>query len=207
MSFDQLASHYRWMESVIAGGVLQRARIAHLSQLDEAQNILLVGEGPGKFLQALRTRRPDVPVTVVDGSEAMLVQARRSASTGPTEFISADLTDWEPPVARWDAVVTHCFLDCFPPAPLETVINTLARAVTPAADWLITDFTLPARGWRRRRAHLAHTLMYRTFRLATGLTANRWTDPAPWLHDAGFELRARQPFNHGLIHADHWQRE
>jgi len=205
MSFDQLAPHYRWLERVTAGGVVQRARLAHLASLDEAQNILLVGEGPGRFLAAFRARRPTVPITVVDASARMLAAARQ-VDSGPTTFRQSDLTTEVLPSASWDAVVSHCFLDCFAPATLERVIANLAQATTPRAHWLITDFALPPSGWRRTRARFAHALMYQAFRLSAKLEARRWTDPSPYLLAQGFKLGARQPFNHGLIRADRWQR-
>lgn len=206
MSFDRLAPHYRWLEAVLAGGVLQRARVAHLATLDEAENILLLGEGPGRFLAALRERRPDVPVTVVEESEAMIAEARRHAPDGPTEWVQADLRDWQPPAARWDALVSHCVLDCFSAETLATLVPRLAGAARPQATWLITDFALPEPGWRRTRARAIHSLMYGSFRATTGLEARRWVDPTPWMEAAGFRLSSRNHYNHGLIRADCWQR-
>jgi ubiquinone/menaquinone biosynthesis C-methylase UbiE len=206
VSFDRLAPHYRWLERVTAGNLLQQARVAHLAALDPAQNVLLVGEGPGRFLEALRARRPDVPITVVDASARMLDRAR-SVARGPTQFKQSDLTRAELPSATWDAVVAHCFLDCFTPATLERVIANIAQATTTRSTWLITDFTLPAAGWQRTRARFVHALMYRAFRWSTQLEARRWTDPDPQLEQSGFRLQARQTFNHGLIRADCWRRD
>ncbi|MCC5022583.1 MAG: methyltransferase domain-containing protein [Candidatus Synoicihabitans palmerolidicus] len=207
MSFDLLAPHYRWLEAAVAGGVLQRARLAHLAVIERAQRVLLVGEGPGRFLAVLRERRPQLPITVLDASARMLDQARRVVPIGPTEFVQADLRSWRPPVGHWDAIVTHCVLDCFAPASLACVIAPLASAATARADWVVTDFTLPARpGWQRLRARAAHQLMYRAFRMVTRLEARHLTPPDTMLHNAGFSLSNRRHFNHGLIQADHWRR-
>ena len=205
MSFDSLAPHYRWLERVLAGGALQEARLAHLAKLDQADNILLIGEGPGRFLGPLRMRRPDVPITVIDASVKML-EAARAKGSGPTTFTRLNLPQEPLPLAQWDAIVTHCFLDCFAPDTLSAVIDRISSAAKPEARWLITDFTLPESGWRRTRARMAHALMYRTFRAATQLEARHWTDPASDLHRVGFQLAQRESFNHGLVHADHWMR-
>ncbi|GAB5561989.1 MAG: class I SAM-dependent methyltransferase [Synoicihabitans sp.] len=205
MSFDRIAPHYRWLEPVLAGGVLQRARLAHLSVLDEAQNIVLLGEGPGRFLAALRERRPDVPITVIDASRKMLALAKSSA-LGPTDFVQCDVTTEALPDVTWDGIVSHCFLDCFSPNTLTRVINRVADRARPGANWLITDFALPPGGWRRWRARSAHALMYRAFGIVTRLEAKRWTDPTHALEQSGFRLEARRLFNHGLIQADHWRR-
>ena len=207
MSFDRLAPHYRWLEHALAGGVLQRARLAHLAALDGARSILLAGEGPGRFLAALRSRRPDARLTVVDASAAMLARARQVDTSPLTEYIEADLRTWRPPAGHFDALVTHCVLDCFGPATLGDVIARLAAAAQPAATWLVTDFTVPPRGWQRLRARGVHRLMYGAFRVATRLEATRLTPPDPWLEAQGFTLRQRHPFNHGLLQADHWHRD
>ncbi len=206
MSFDHLAPHYRWMEHVLAGDVLQRARVAHLRAIDQAKNVLLVGEGPGQFLSALRRRRPNVPVTVVDSSKAMLREAKRRVPPGPTKWVQADLKSWQPPAARWDALVSHCVLDCFEADTLAKILPRLAIGLTDQADWLITDFAIPAQGWQRSRAKIVHALMYGVFRRTTEVDARARVDPSPWLREAGFRLRERREFSQHLIHADHWQR-
>jgi ubiquinone/menaquinone biosynthesis C-methylase UbiE len=206
MSFDTLAPHYRWLETALAGRVLQRARLHHLPSLQHATHALLVGEGPGRFLQALRAARPDLPVTVVDVSAGMLAQARRADPRGPTTFVRADLRTWEPPPGAFDAIVTSCVLDCFNADSLEKVVSRLARAATFDACWLLTDFAVPAQGWRRWRARRVHGLMYRSFRIVTRLEARELTPPDPFLRAAEFELIDRSTFNHGLLHADLWQR-
>jgi len=49
MSFDVLAPHYRWMELVCAGDLLQRCRMAHLARVPTARQIQnLAFAGPDK---------------------------------------------------------------------------------------------------------------------------------------------------------------
>ena len=206
MSFDTLAPHYRWLETALAGSVLQRARVRHIQKLDNAQNVLLVGEGPGRFLRALRARRPRVPITVLDSSTGMLRQARRGDPIGPTTFLHVDLRDWKPTPKTFDGIVTSCVLDCFSAASLSTVVEKLSYAATATADWLQIDFTIPRHGWQRWRARRAHSLMYQSFRLATQLEARHLTPPDPLLKTTGFNLISRATFNHGLLLSDHWQR-
>jgi trans-aconitate methyltransferase len=194
------------METVLAGGVLQRARTAHVAALDQAENVLIAGSGPGKFLQVLRRRRPELSITVLDQSAAMLREAQRHTPQGPTTFLQADLLDWNAPEAAFDAIVTPCVLDCFGADTLPQVMETLALAATPRAHWLLTDFTIPPNGWRRARARMIHRAMYTAFRLATNLQATHLTPADPWLERAGFVLLSRKTFNAGLIHSDHWQR-
>lgn len=211
MSFDRLAPHYRWMEAVLAGGKLQRCRTAFLDRVETAQNALFAGEGNGRFLAAWRRRLPAARATVVDASAGMLAAARhrlarQEAGASGVEFIHADLLDWTPAGGPFDLVVTHFFLDCFPPAALEVMVGTLARAAAPGAAWLVADFQIPACGWARRRARAIHALMYAFFRLATRLPARAWTPPDTCLRKHGFELQERRTSEWGLLRTDLWKR-
>lgn len=210
MSFDRLAPHYRWMEAILAGGLLQRCRTHWLGETRGARRVLLAGEGNGRMLAACVTALPDAEFVVLDQSEAMLAQARRRwlQAGGPQSvtFQQADLRDWQHSGEKFDLVVTNFFLDCFPPTELGQVVANLSAAAAPSARWLLTDFTLPESGWRRVRARWVLALAYQFFRLATGLAAGRITAPDEALRAQGFVLRERQHFNHGLLQSDLWER-
>ena len=122
------------------------------------------------------------------------------------EWEQSEVTAWRPPSVRFDAIVTHFFLDCFPPARLADVIGKLATCATPDAVWLVTDFALPARGLRRRRARAVHALMYAFFRVAVRLPARRLTPPDALLAQHGFRREHRAEFDWGLVQADVWRR-
>jgi ubiquinone/menaquinone biosynthesis C-methylase UbiE len=121
-------------------------------------------------------------------------------------FVLATLPGWHPPDESFDAVVTHFFLDCFPPDELHQVTALLARALRPASRWLIADFAVPDRGWKRHRAAAMHRLMYAFFRRMTKIRAERLTAPDPLLAAHGFKLAGRKTLEWGLLHSDFWQR-
>lgn len=211
MSFDRLAHHYGWLERLLAGHVLQTARRAHLEYLRGCKRLLVLGNGPGlELVEALRVV-PEADVTCVDASRRMLDVARRrtlrESDTGRIRWIHASLPGWLPnPDAGYDAVITSCFLDCFSAAELGRVIGGVDRACQPGARWLVIDFAVPAKGWRRTWARAVHKLMYATFRLVTHLPARRWTDPAPGLEALGWRCRASATWQHGLVRSDCWER-
>lgn len=66
MSFDRLARHYRWMEAVLAGQTLQRARTAWLANVGTPRRALLAGEGNGRFLEAAVLALPTTRFLCVD---------------------------------------------------------------------------------------------------------------------------------------------
>ncbi len=208
MSFDLLAPHYRWMEAVLAGDLLQRCRTRWLGEVRESRHALLVGEGNGRMLKACLAQLPGCRFTVLDQSAKMLANARRRwerAGGGQhVVFQQADLRDWRADGANFDLVVTNFFLDCFTAEELPRVIGNISAAVSPKGRWLLADFSVPTAGWRRIRAQVVLALAYGFFRQATGISARRVTAPDDELSRVGFQLHQRDRFNHGLLHADLW---
>ena len=70
MSFDLQAPHYRWLEWFLAGGKLQRCRMACLGTIPAPAKVLIYGEGNGRFLAALCRKFPEAEVTSVDAGAA-----------------------------------------------------------------------------------------------------------------------------------------
>ena len=211
MSFDALAPHYRWMELVAAGNKLQRCRTAFLDEVCGARNVLILGEGNGRFLVECRRHLPGAQITCVDSSGRMLEQARqclRRNGIPPDSitFMQVDALRWEPGGAAFDLIVTHFFLDCFRPDEIEMLIAKLARAAAPRADWLLADFQCPPGGFERVRAKFILWGMHVFFRSVTGISARRLTSPDLNLSQAGFELRHRRVSDWGLLHSDWWGR-
>lgn len=208
MSFDRLARHYDWLESLTAGSRLQRARTAWLPALRGHRRILSVGEGHGRFAAACVAQYPAAELTCVEASPLMLARAQRRLAGQPANILwrQSDFFAWQPE-GVYDAIVTCFFLDCFTPGQLAQVIAKLAGCARPDAVWLLADFAVPEAGPPRWRAQFAHALMYNFFRFATGLPARRLTPPDDLLRAQGFVLTARQPLDWGLIHSDVWLRD
>lgn len=209
MSFDRLAPWYRAMEALLAGSLMQRCRLQFLNRAGQSREALLVGEGPGRFLECLLKANPAVSVTCVDRSARMIEVARRRLSPGQANrvrFEHADVRHWDPPHHRFDLIVTHFFLDCFPPEQLALLVPRVSLAAAHEARWLLADFCEPSTGWRRWRGRWVLALMYRFFRVATDLEAIRLTPPGQYLQAAGFRLVDRRLANFGLLHSDLWRR-
>jgi ubiquinone/menaquinone biosynthesis C-methylase UbiE len=210
MSFDVLAPHYRWMEAVSAGGLLQRCRTRWLAEARHSRHALLAGEGNGRMLEACAVALPACQFTVLDRSEAMLARAKkrweRSGGHQPVVFQRADLREWRANGLEFDLIVTNFFLDCFNPGELSRVIANISAAASPRSQWLVADFSVPASGWKRLRAQAVLALAYAFFRTATDITANRIVSPDAHLGAAGFVMQQREFSNHGLLHADLWAR-
>jgi ubiquinone/menaquinone biosynthesis C-methylase UbiE len=212
MNFDRLAAHYDWMETLFAGGLMQRGRTTFLSRTRDCRHALLVGEGTGKFLAELLRANPQIQVTCLEHSRGMIEKMRWRLSAKKldgdrVEFQQMDALHWSSPPEKFDLVVTNFFLDCFRAEELQRLVPLLGGTTTAEAIWLLTDFREPERGWPRWRARIILALLYAFFRVATSLSANRLTPPDRFLAGAGFNLVERRLVSFGFVHADFWQRK
>ena len=207
MNFDRLAPHYDWLEAVTAGPRLQRARTHWMETLAGCQRVLSVGEGHGRFAEAFAMRFPNIELTCVEGSQAMLTRAKKRVGDGSAKinWMQADLLFWEAP-KKYDAIVTCFVLDCFPADTLAKIIAKLANCATDDAAWLVADFAIPQRGLAHYRARIVHRLMYAFFRLVVGLPAKRLVAPDDLLKTHGFYLTSRRESEWGLLRTDLWYR-
>lgn len=74
-TFDSIARFYPLLEQTVFGSTLSRAREIFVSRVTEGNNILLVGEGNGRFLFETIKQTSSASVTVVDSSARMLAAA------------------------------------------------------------------------------------------------------------------------------------
>ncbi len=165
MSFDLVAPHYRWLETIAFGNALQRARTWWIDAIARPKRTLILGEGDGRFLCELVRAYPKIDVDCIDASQAMLQLARgrlrrmRPESFSRVHFIHEDILKWSPRES-YDLLVTHFFLDCFPGRELQAIIAKLASAAEPGAVWLIADFTIPRERFARAHARVWLRMMY-----------------------------------------------
>lgn len=211
MNFNRLAAHYRWLEIVFAGGLMQRCRTTFLADTQNCRRALLAGEGTGKFLAELLRANPEILVTCIEHSTGMIAQARERLrrerlDAARVQFMQMDALHWIPPAEKFDLVATHFFLDCFRAEQLQRLVPQLAQSASADAIWVLADFRMPARGWRRARAAILLAALYACFKIATSLSASWLTPPDPFLNAAGFKLADRRLANFGFAHADLWRR-
>ena len=196
MSFDLVAPHYRWLETIAFGNALQQARTCWIDTIARPKRTLILGEGDGRFVCELVRAHPKIDVDCVDASEAMLQLARarlhrmHPESFSRVHFIREDILKWSPRKS-YDLLVTHFFLDCFSGRELQAIIAKLASAAEPGAVWLIADFTIPPKRFARAHARVWLRMMYTFFRATAGIAANELVDPAPCLAGRGF-IRASE---------------
>ena len=210
MSFDRLARHYSWMEWVLAGRKLQLCRTAFLEEARNAREILLVGEGHGRFLTELCRVNRNADISFVDASSEMICVARERLKRGGLDerridFQAVPILEFEVK-KRFDLVATHFFLDCFDRDELERVIGKVARFVRSGGRWIIADFQVPPGGWRKHRARMVLGLAYAFFRRAVKLRATELIYPGPYLARQGLRKLSKREFNFDLLYSELWKK-
>jgi ubiquinone/menaquinone biosynthesis C-methylase UbiE len=201
-TFDRLARSYRLLEFVAFGRDLERARFCFADRLRDARSVLLLGEGDGRFLARLVTIAPAARIHCVDISAAMLACAADRlppAARDRVTFEQADVSSFAWPSARYDAVTTLFFLDCFGPAQVTDIVAGVATALQPQAQWLFADFVMPPRGLPRVRARAWLAMLYTFFRWQTGLSVRALPPSEAIIKAAGFAPVAQQELQAGLL--------
>ncbi len=212
--FGRLAQMYEGLEHTVFGTLLTRARSACLNDLKGAENILILGEGDGRFLVSLLSHHPRAHVTVLENSAGMLRRAQKrvqaqlpNACTRVTWWHHDALTA-PLPAAHYDAVVTLFFLDVFPEGSLETLVDRLSRSLKPGGRWFVADFAAPhtLSGWVRPYSRVLVALMYAFFRFQTALPAKTVVPFQPFLQACGLEPVRTQNFRGGFVYTQVWRK-
>lgn len=153
VDYSLVAKPYALLERCVFGGKLQEVRVAHLGRLVdllrdvEFPRVLVVGDGDGRFLQALLAAVSDVRVDYVDCSQGMLGVAKsRVANDCRVRWFCSALEDFEE--AGYTAVSLHFLLDCYGPGERGMVVSRLMSKLDARACILVSDFDPSAAGAR-----------------------------------------------------------
>ncbi len=207
MIIDPFARWYRWFEYAAFGRALERSRFAFLGRLTGARHILILGEGDGRALMRLRASSPQAQIEVVETSSKMIELARgRIGDTAQVSFRQEDALTARFRDNHYDAVLTLFFLDCFSEPETRDLIHRTAGAMKAGGVWLVSDFAVPLRGWRRRHARIWLWTLYQFFGIVTGLRTRVLPPMESLLAAAGLELCEREEERWGLIRSEMWRK-
>jgi ubiquinone/menaquinone biosynthesis C-methylase UbiE len=213
MNCDPIAPLYRWLEYAVFGKALERCRLSHLEGLKSPQRALVAGDGDGRFLKALALRFPKTSIDYVDVSSGMLALARKRAGlrsppdAPPINFYQCDVRSIDWGDRYYDLIACHFLFDVFALVELSKVVDQLSQAAAPQAQWIVSEFDLPPGRLQRLGAKLLLRIMYRFFRVATGLVNQELPDWRPLLRSKGFSCEIRSSQRGGFIVSERWTRQ
>jgi SAM-dependent methyltransferase len=207
MNIGRLAPWYRWIEYAAFGRALEKRRFAFLPRLATARRVLIPGEGDGRTLAQLLSINATARFEIVELSPEMIALARgRAGNTERVVFRREDVRRLQWPEAHFDAIVTNFFLDCFTEDDARALIRKLAGALVPGGIWLIGEFAVPSRGWRKFLARIWVRTMYLFFRLTTGLRVQNLPGIEAFMREAGMCREMQETKRAGLMTSQVWRR-
>ena len=200
-NFDLVANFYPLLEQLVFGSTLNQARGFFAGEIGAGKEVLLIGEGNGRFqCEMMRQTSSVSSFTVIDSSARMLAAARRRiaplTSNRHLEWIGADFLKWRAPTAFYDRVVTHFFLDLFKPDRICQIVEKISQITTEDGLWVNVDFTPEVRSLHQRMLMWAQ---YRFFRGSAGIEASRLFDARPWIRQGGWKIREERSLKSGWI--------
>ena len=208
MNIDRFAPWYRWVEYAAFGRALERRRFAFLDRLGNARRLLILGEGDGRTLVRLLAVAPGARIDVVELSGAMIELAeRRTGGSDRIDFRQEDARTAGWPNEGYDGVVTNFFLDCFNEHEAKCLVHRLTGALVPGGVWIVSEFAIPERGWRRWHALLLTRSMYIFFGVVSGLQVRRLPPLGRLLEEAGVQRLEREEERWGLIRSEVWVKD
>lgn len=168
----------------------------YLSQVADCQDILLIGEGTGLFLEKLLQVNPKAKVTVIDQSAKMIKRARSRVVEGDLRRVTFQTVAFEDfqSANRFDAVCTFFFWDCFKKDRIREMLLLLPHCIKREGLWVEVDFVEDQRGTRPSRIwhYFLLRFLYGFFGWATGIEA-RWVIEIESLaKEIGFSLTRKQ---------------
>ncbi|MFC4991054.1 class I SAM-dependent methyltransferase [Rubritalea tangerina] len=155
LDYSAVARVYAWLERLIFGSLLMRARLWCLGLLEtqleagEENRVLLVGEGDGRFLEKLLECDKYFRVDYLDLSEGMMREARaRVGEDARVRWHCGDVSELVES-RGYAAVVLHFVLDHYEGGELAGVVAKISELVGEGGSVFVADFDETAH-WKVR---------------------------------------------------------
>ncbi len=198
--YSRIAKIYDQLARLVFGEAILRSQIIFFNQLEQCQDILVVGGGTGLWLNDLLNQFPHLKITFLDSSPEMICLAKEKLKSDySVNFIcsSIELFSTE---ERYDAVLLFYFLDLFEENDLKRTLVTIKRKLKLNSLWLVTDF-VNERIWHR----VMLGSMYLFFRVTTGLRNQQLPDWSTELKKSGLLKQNERSFYRGFIRSAVYQ--
>lgn len=195
--YNGIARFYPVLERCVFGRDLEIARQAFSPSALQSNRILLVGEGNGRFLNLLLSRKTGATIRVVEKSPVMIRLAKdRIGEQGRTDlkFIETDFRCYVPE-QPFDCLVTHFFLDQFNPPAQKVFIDRFNKLTTDNGTWINVDFTPP----RTIKGRTLMWLTYTFFRIVSQVEAGRCFDESTVAAQNGWTVSESLNFLGGFV--------
>lgn len=193
MTYRFFARLYESCERIVFRDALQSCRTAFLSECQG--RVLSIGEGDGRFSEALLAQNPSVNLQIIEPDETMRVLIREKIPT-------ARFTTLETAQA-YDVIVLNFVLDLFKQKEAEAFLKSLP----PTKTLIVGDF-FPQEVNGTIERFWAKTLvwiMYRFFNFSTSLRTRSLPPTRKILNSQGWTCTKENSQWDGFIQAQRWE--
>jgi len=156
--FNPIAGFYDRLAALVFGKAILKSQLCHLDLIQKEANVLVLGGGTGRWLAKLLIQNLTCEVWYVEASSKMLSKARALNDNDRVHFIHG--TENDIPDIKFDAIVTHFFLDMYGEDKLGPLANKLRTKLNEGGIWIVSDFT-DRKYWQK----IFLKVMYAFFRL------------------------------------------
>lgn len=214
MKFSNTASYFHLLENVFIGKALQQTRVAQLDSYEidpDTAEMLVVGEGNGRFLENLVRMYPGLRVTIVDESAEMLARAksrllRAELPVHSLDFRTEDIREVVLAEHRYTHILTNSFFSNFPEAVVSSIAGKLSAAAKEDAEWWHGDFVMPKRGLSRWRAKAWLAMLYAFFGATAAVPVRTLPEVDRYIEKQGFVRGEDHVFCGSLRRSSRYQR-
>ncbi len=172
-NFDIVAPLYQIGESLCFGKLLQTSRIAFSDNIESSNNVLLLGEGRGFFLNYLLNLNKKCVVSVVESSSVMIRYQKSMIAHHDIDrvsFYNVPLQKFKS-CKKFDLVCSFYFWDCFRSSEINFLLPKAVTYLSNGGYWINSDF-VDGQFRRNKINFLKIRIMYLFFQLLTGIRAS-----------------------------------
>ncbi|MEO8146283.1 MAG: class I SAM-dependent methyltransferase [Bacteroidia bacterium] len=204
-NFNHIASIYDMLARLIFGSNLYNAKIHFLNVIKHGSNILIIGGGTGDILNKLLTSTQNTVVDFIEPSQGMIKNARQNLLpefVNRVNFINDNhniITHHK----QYDVVMAFFIFDIFKQDEALLISKKINDSLKENGLWLFADFFYTENYFQR----CLIWLMYRFFKITTGISANKLPDYDVIFKQLKVALTHEKYFMKGLVKARVYKKE
>lgn len=205
-NFNRVAPVYDFLARLVFGAHLKKAQINFLNEINEGNNILVIGGGTGWILEELNKLNKQLKVVYVEPSAKMMAlsKARTNISNLTIEYIQTPLLSTNI-TQHFDVVCTFFFLDVFDKKTVLKSIIYIEKLLSVNAKWLFSDFVLNKESTLSQKIVVKTMLLF--FRICANIHSNKLLNYQQLIAQQGFEVMENRQWKKGLIHSTVFQKQ
>lgn len=174
-NYNAVAKYYDFISQLVFGKKLIQAQSLFLDSIQAENQILIIGGGTGKILNAINTLgKRNLSVTFLDASQKMIDLAKkRNYENLNVQFICERIEFFETK-RPFDVIMTPFFFDNFEKDKIDFLFPAIAKLLNNGGLWMYTDFNLTYK--KRWIDSILVKIMYLFFKITSRIETQKLID-------------------------------